>query len=97
MRTILVAFGAVVIFAAATVFSLGGDSVKATSAIIAGASASAQPTYPTEPHPGYIAYADHDVTVPASGCYWTRLPVYDNARKLVGWLGRPVAVCPRGL
>jgi hypothetical protein len=97
MRTILVAIGAVAVLAAATVFSLGGDSVEMANAIITGASASAQPTYPAEPHPGYIAYADHDVTAPAPGCYWTRLPVYDNTRKVVGWLGRPVAVCPSGL
>ena len=94
MKAMLVAISAGAILAAATVLSAGGNSVKLTSAIIAGAPASAQPTRPTEPYPGYIAYADNDVTVPAPGCYWTRLPVYDSARKVVGWLGRPVAVCP---
>ena len=97
MRTILVAIGAVATVAAATVFSRGGTSVDVASTIVAGAPASSGPAYPTEPYPGYIAYADYDVTVPAPGCYWTRLPVYDNARKVISWLGRPVAVCPQGL
>jgi hypothetical protein len=94
MKAILVAISAGAILAAATVLWAGGDSVKLTRVVVAGSSASAQPTHPTEPYPGYIAYADNDITVPAPGCYWTRLPVYDNARKVVGWLGRPVAVCP---
>jgi hypothetical protein len=92
MKAILVAVNAGAVLAAATVLSAGGNSVHLTSPIIG--SASAQPIRPTEPYPGYIAYADNDVAVPTRGCYWTRLPVYDNARKVVGWLGRPVAVCP---
>lgn len=94
MRAIRVATGSLAIIAAATVASWGNDSVKLVTPIITDASASAGPTRPSEPYPGYVAYADNDVTVPAPGCYWTRLPVYDNARKVVGWLGRPVAVCP---
>jgi hypothetical protein len=94
MKAILVAVGVVASLAVATEISLGGDSIKLTSALIAAAPTSAQPAHPIEPHPGYIAYAEHDVAAPAPGCYWTRLPVYDNARNIVGWLGRPVAVCP---
>jgi hypothetical protein len=97
MRTMVAAVGAVAILAGATLYSRGGDSVSVSSTIVAGAPISTRPAYPTEPYPGYIAYADYDVTVPAPGCYWTRLPVYDNARTVVGWLGRPIAVCPEGL
>jgi hypothetical protein len=94
MKAILVAVGVVASLAAATTFSLGGESIKLTSTLVAAAPTSAQPANPTEPHPGYIAYAEHDVAAPAPGCYWTRLPVYGNDRKIIGWLGHPVTVCP---
>ena len=96
MKTILVAIAVVASLAAATVLSRGGDSIKVTNAgaIIAGPPPPARPAYPKVPHPGYIAYADYDLAVPAPQCYWTRLPVYDADRNIVGWRGSPVAVCP---
>ena len=31
--------------------------------------------------------------LPGPGCYWTRMPVYDMYGNVIGWRGRPVAVC----
>jgi hypothetical protein len=94
MKAILIAIGVVATLVAATALSLGGDSVQVTRAIVAGPFTPEPPAYPTEPHPSYIAYADHGLAVPAPGCYWMRLPIYDAERNVVGWRGHPVAVCP---
>jgi len=45
------------------------------------------------PPPGY-AYYPAAGPVPAPGCYWTRIPIYDPAGNVVGWSGRPRMVCP---
>jgi hypothetical protein len=92
MKAIVIATVMLASLAAATAFSLDRESIKVTSAV----ARSMQPVHPTEPHPGYVAYPDYDVAAPGPGCYWTRLPVYDTARNRIGWLGRPVAVCPAG-
>ena len=47
-------------------------------AIVGNAVANSQPAY---------------VAAPGPGCYWTRMPVYDMYGNVVGWRGRPVAVC----
>ena len=93
MKMILFAIGVVGSLAAATTFSLGGDLVQVTGAIVAGPPAPEPPAYPIEPRPGYIAYGDYDIAVPGPGCYWTRMPIYDPDRNVVGWRGRPMAVC----
>ena len=43
--------------------------------------------------PGYVVYPGYAAAVPAPGCYWTRMPVYDPYGNVVGWRGRPVQVC----
>jgi hypothetical protein len=63
-------------------------------AIIGSAVAAPRPAYVVAPAPGYVAYPAYAAAVPAPGCYWTRQPVYDVAGNIVGWRGRPVAVCP---
>jgi len=67
--------------------------------LVAGAiigSAVAQPPPPAvvvAPGPGYVAYPAYAAPLPGPGCYWTRVPVYDAFGNIVGWRGRPVAVC----
>jgi hypothetical protein len=95
MKPILIAIGVATCLVAATAFSQGGNSVLVTRAIVAGPPAPESAANPTHPQPGYIAYNDYDVAVPAPGCYWTRLPIHDAEHKIVGWRGRPVAVCPQ--
>ena len=52
-------------------------------AIVGTAVANSQPAYVAAPGPGYVVY-------PA---YWARMPVDDMDGNVVGWRGRPVAVC----
>jgi hypothetical protein len=62
-------------------------------AIIGSAAANAaRPAY-VAPGPGYIAYPAYAAALPGPNCYWTRMPVYDAYGNVVGWRGRPVAVC----
>ena len=63
-------------------------------AIIGSAVAAPRPAYVVAPAPGYVAYPAYAAAVPAPGCYWTRQPVYNVNGNVVGWRGRPVAVCP---
>jgi hypothetical protein len=49
--------------------------------------------YAAAPQPGYITYS-YAAALPRPNCYWTRMPVYDSGSRLIGWRGRPVAVCP---
>jgi hypothetical protein len=96
MKTI---FTALVVAAAtmgvATTASLGAESVSVTGAIVMSAATDDQPLYLAAPQPGYIIYSGHTDALPGPNCYWTRLPVYDADRKVVGWRGRPAAVCPQ--
>jgi hypothetical protein len=43
--------------------------------------------------PGYVVYPAYAAPLPGPGCYWTRMPVYDMYGNVIGWRGRPVAVC----
>ncbi|HET9247570.1 MAG TPA: hypothetical protein VFO15_17320 [Xanthobacteraceae bacterium] len=54
---------------------------------------SAPPAYAVAPAPGYVVYPAYAAPLPGPGCYWTRMPVYDMYGNVVGWRGRPVAVC----
>ena len=72
-----------------------GGSVPITGAIIAGDATNSEPLYVAAPRPDYIAYADDATPLPGPNCYWTRVPVYDAERNVVGWRGRPLAVCPQ--
>ena len=61
-------------------------------AIIGSAVAQPRPVV-VAPGPGYVAYPAYAAPLPGPGCYWTRMPVYDAFGNVVGWRGRPVAVC----
>jgi len=63
-------------------------------AIVGGAIASSRPAYAVAPAPGYVVYPGYAAAMPAPGCYWTRMPVYDYYGNVVGYRGRPVVVCP---
>jgi hypothetical protein len=62
-------------------------------AIVGSAIANAQPAYVAAPGPGYVVYPAYGAPLPGPQCYWTRMPVYDVYGNVVGWRGRPVAVC----
>jgi hypothetical protein len=62
-------------------------------AIVGSAVASARPAYVVAPGPGYVVYSGYAAPLPGPNCYWTRMPVYDAYGNMVGWRGRPVAVC----
>ena len=54
----------------------------------------APPAYVAAPGPGYVVYPAYTAPLPGPRCYWTRQPVYDMYGNVVGWRGRPIAVCP---
>jgi len=62
-------------------------------AIVGSALAAPRPAYVVGPAPGYVAYAGYAAPLPGPSCYWTRRPVYDAYGNVIGWRGRPVAVC----
>jgi hypothetical protein len=94
MKTILTALLAGVTLAATTAGSFGAGLVDVTGAIVGSTTADARPAYVAVPDPGYIVYSGYDAVLPGPSCFWTRMPVYDNDRSVIGWRGRPVAVCP---
>jgi hypothetical protein len=94
MKATLTALVAAATLVAAPAASLGAGLVDVTSAIV-GAPADARPAYVAVPDPGYIVYSGYDAVLPGPNCFWTRMPVYDNDRSVIGWRGRPVAVCPQ--
>ena len=95
MKAILTALAAAATLAAATATSFAADSVRLTGALVVSAAANVQPpAYLAKPEPGYIVYAGYAGALPGPNCYWTRMPVYDSIGKVIGWRGRPVAVCP---
>ena len=57
------------------------------------ANAAPPPAYAAPPGPGYVVYPAYAAPLPGPGCYWTRMPVYDMYGNVIGWRGRPVAVC----
>lgn len=81
--------------AAVTTAWCDDDSVSVKSGLVLSATADDQPLFPADPYPGYIVYSGYDGALPGPNCYWTGMPVYDAERNVVGWRGRPVAVCPR--
>jgi hypothetical protein len=56
-------------------------------AVIAGAIIASRP-------PGYVVYPAYAQPVYGPGCYWASQPVYDGLGRVVGYMGRPVQVCP---
>jgi hypothetical protein len=76
-------------------FAAGLIGGLAAGAIVGSAIANSAPApYVVAPAPGYVVYPGYAAAVPAPGCYWTRMPVYDAYGNVVGWRGRPVVVCP---
>jgi hypothetical protein len=55
--------------------------------VIAGAIIASRP-------PGYVVYPAYAQPVYGPGCYWASQPVYDGLGRVVGYMGRPVQVCP---
>ena len=94
MKVVLAALFAAATLAAAAATSLGADTVRVTGPIVVSAATELRPAYVTSPDPGYISYADNSAALPGLNCYWTRLPLYDLDHNVIGWRGRPVAVCP---
>jgi hypothetical protein len=80
---------------ATTVGSPGANLVDEFVASAISPGAYLRPAYVTAPEPGYIIYSDYAAALPGPSCYWTRLPIYDSDRSVIGWRGRPVAVCPQ--
>ena len=56
-------------------------------AVIAGAIIASRPS-------GYVVYPGYAQPVYGPGCYWASQPVYDGLGRVVGYMGRPVQVCP---
>jgi hypothetical protein len=79
----------------ATAGSAGAASINAADAIVVDTAAPSPPTYVVTPNPRYIVYSGYDAALPGPGCYWTRMPMYDAHHEVVGWRGRPMAVCPQ--
>jgi hypothetical protein len=93
MKAMLVAALAVGgILSFATNAALAAASVTVMGAVVVDPTAS--PNVVAVPYVGYIAYSGHEAELPTSSCYWTRMPIYDPSRNVIGWRGRPVAVCP---
>src|SRR5262249_5050300 len=99
MKPILIA---VILSATATAMALAtaasprADSIDGfvRSAIVGKASVDARPAYLRAPEPDYIVYSGYSAALPEANCYWTRMPVYNANGDVIGWRGRPVAVCP---
>jgi hypothetical protein len=96
MKTILTALVASVALAA-TIPASGANLIDdfVAGAIVGNAGANLRPAYVVIADPGYIIYPGYAAALPSPGCYWTRMPVYDTDRTVIGWRGRPLAVCPR--
>jgi hypothetical protein len=96
MQMICTAFLAAASLAAAATASVGAGLVDgiAGSAIVGKPAEDVRPAYLAGPDQGYIVYSGYAAALPAPTCYWTRMPVYDSDRNVIGWRGRPVAVCP---
>jgi hypothetical protein len=81
--------------AATTVASLGAGWVDDFVAGAIGKGAHVRPAYVAAPEPGYIADPDYTAALPTPNCHWMRMPIYDSDHSVIGWRGRPVAVCPQ--
>ncbi len=95
MKTTLTVLSTAVTLIAATSASFGAGSVSVAGAIVVSAGADARPQYLAAPNTGYIIYSDYPAALPSPTCYWTRMPIYDANRSVIGWRGRPIGVCPR--
>jgi hypothetical protein len=94
MKTILVALVVAAGLAVATAASPRADLLDGFVRTAMVGKADVASPYRTAPDPGYIRYSEYSAALPDSSCYWTRMPVYDFSHNVIGWRGRPVAVCP---
>jgi hypothetical protein len=99
MKTIAIALivSTTALLAVATAVSSRADLIDGfvRKAIVGKASSEGgRSAYLRAPDPDYIPYPGYDAALPNPNCYWTRMPVYDSNDKVVGWRGRPVAICP---
>jgi hypothetical protein len=96
MKAILIALGAAATLAAATATSSGASLVDGVvaDAIVGKGGTEVRSAYMAAPDPGYVVYSGYAAALPGPGCYWTRMPVYGPDRNVIGWRGRPMAVCP---
>jgi hypothetical protein len=94
MKATLTGLFAVGSLAIAMAASAEAASVNVADAIVVDTAASVQPAYVVTPNPRYIVYSGYDAALPSAGCYWTRMPMYDSHHEVIGWRGRPLAVCP---
>ena len=93
MLTALVA-AATLIDATGASPAAGLDDGYVRSAIVGKTTANVRTAYLAAPEPGYIVYSGYAAALPGASCYWTRMPVYDSSHNVIGWRGRPLAVCP---
>jgi hypothetical protein len=95
MKMTFTALVAAAALAAAIGVSLAAGSVSVVGAMVVDTTVNEHPGYVATPAPGYVLYRGHDGALPSASCFWTRMPVYDNDHNVIGWRGRPVAVCPQ--
>jgi hypothetical protein len=96
MKATITAVAVAAILAAATIAApaAGLDDGFVTNALVGKPAPDAQPASSSTSETGYIAYSEYGASLPAPGCYWTRMPIYDAKHNVIGWRGRPLAVCP---
>lgn len=97
MNKTVTALLAAAILAAATTAALPGAGLVGgfvAGAIVHTPAKDERPAYVVVPKPGYIVYSGYAAALPGPNCYWTRMPIFDPSNKVIGWRGRPVAVCP---
>jgi len=90
MKAILTALVAAAIITAASAASFAAEGAASSTRV----ATNLRPIYLTAPEPGYILYSGYTAALPEPTCYWTRMPIHDSTNKVIGWRGRPVAVCP---
>lgn len=96
MKVMHGAFTAAAAWVAVPTICLAGGPIDefVKVAIVGKQPASVPPAHLTKPEPGYVSYYGHPEPLPGASCYWTRMPVHDFKGQIIGWRGRPVAVCP---
>jgi hypothetical protein len=95
MKAIATFAAGVAVLAVATAAWPGAGSVPVSGTLVAGEAAYSQPLFVASLRPDYIAYSNEAAPLPDPNCFWTRVPVYDEKHDVVGWRGRPLAVCPQ--
>jgi hypothetical protein len=97
MKTVLTSSFAISSLAVALASAQGANLIEdfVAGVIVGSPGVNARPSYVAVADPGYIVYSDYAAALPGPNCFWTRMPIYDTDRTVIGWRGRPVAVCPQ--